>query len=111
MVHRMSAGATDPAVTLLRMKAERIRQCELAKAGPTLHSLARGKQDEIERMTRSLVENILAWPSSELAKELSPPERQGCARVLCRLFKLEQESREGPVSVTNLQRLLPTERG
>jgi glutamyl-tRNA reductase len=88
---RVAAGGTDPLVMSLRMKVERIRQHELAKAQSRLHRLDRDGREEINRMTRSLVERILVWPASELAKESSPHQRQLSVRVLCRLFKLDQE--------------------
>jgi len=91
---RVAAEDTDPLVMSLRMKVEQIRRHELAKAQSRLHGLERAGREEIDRMTRSLVERILVWPASELARQSSTPQRHLSVQVLCRLFNLDQERNE-----------------
>ena len=75
-----------PAVTALRAHAEAIRAAELAELGP----LEDEERQRLERVTAQLMNKLLHEPTVRMKEAAAGPEGAEYARVLRRLFGLDE---------------------
>lgn len=92
--HRCEGGENGvlPVLDAIRRNAEDTRRREVARIADRLPDVSPEVRAEIETMSRSLVNAILATPSQRLRKEAANGHAEECARLARELFGLTHRS-------------------
>jgi glutamyl-tRNA reductase len=90
MMARLRIEGVTPTIVSLQAQLEEIRAAEVARALRRMHGLTPEQQQQMEAMTRSIVNKIAHGPISELRRNATDPEGDRAIDVIRRVFHLQR---------------------
>ncbi|MEZ4866456.1 MAG: glutamyl-tRNA reductase [Caldilineaceae bacterium] len=107
--HELYELRLRPVVVELRQKAEEIRQRTVARALHHLGEVDEQTTDQLHRLSRTLVNQLLHEPTLQLKRYAGQQEADVYAAVVCDLFGLDSSDFSvSPTAGANLMSLAPT---
>jgi len=80
-----------PMISMLQMRAERIRSEEFRKVESKLQGLSVTEKEAVDRITRGVVNKLLHGPMTQLRQVENADDRVQTARKVAAMFKLEEK--------------------
>jgi glutamyl-tRNA reductase len=74
----------------LQEQLEEIRAAEVARALRRMHGLTEEQQQQVEAMTRSIINKIAHGPISELRRNATDPEGDQAIELIRKVFHLKR---------------------
>ena len=90
MLERLRIEEVTPTIVNLQEQLEEIRVSEVAKALRRMPGLTEEQRQQIEGMTRSIVNKIAHGPISELRRHANEPEGGSAIEVIRKVFHLQR---------------------
>jgi glutamyl-tRNA reductase len=90
MMARLRIEGVTPTIVSLQTQLEEIRSAEVARALRRMPGLSPEQQQQIEAMTRSIVNKIAHGPISELRRHATEPEGDQAIDVIRKVFHLQR---------------------
>ncbi len=90
MMARLRIEGVTPTIVSLQTQLEEIRSAEVARALRRMPGLTPEQQQQIEAMTRSIVNKIAHGPISELRRHATEPEGDHAIDVIRKVFHLQR---------------------
>lgn len=89
MMHRLKLEEVTPTIISLQEQLEEIRASEVARTLRRLQGLTAEQQQQIETMTKSIINKIAHGPISELRKNAGHPEANQAIELIRKVFHLQ----------------------
>jgi len=80
-----------PMISMLQMRAERIRSEEFRKVESKLQGVSVTEKEAVDRITRGVVNKLLHGPMTQLRQVENADDRVQTARKVAAMFKLEEK--------------------
>jgi glutamyl-tRNA reductase len=90
MMARLRIEGVTPTIVSLQQQLEEIRAAEVARALRRMPGLTPEQQQQIEAMTRSIINKVAHGPISELRRNASDPEGDRAIDVIRKVFHLQR---------------------
>jgi glutamyl-tRNA reductase len=103
-IRRMRTAELGPTIAALRRRAEQIREGEIQRIRGRLGPLAPGQEEQIEALTRGLVNKLLHHPIQEIKRSVQERGEGGATDLARRLFDLDNDEGDNVENVSKLQR-------
>src|SRR6185437_8742962 len=90
MMARLRIEGVAPTIVSLQTQLEEIRAAEVTRALRRMQGLTPEQRQQIEAMTRSIVNKIAHGPISELRRHATEPEGESAIEVIRKVFHLQR---------------------
>jgi glutamyl-tRNA reductase len=90
MMSRLKVDEIAPTIVSLQQQLEEIRAAEVARTVRRMPGITAEQREQIEAMTRSIVNKIAHGPISELRRNAAEPEGDHAIEVIRKVFHLHR---------------------